>query len=60
MPEDTIVGNGSNKPSSVVSQGWFIHLDKNIIPEVPLTVHNRGPREMHLIDKLTFTVHGFI
>jgi hypothetical protein len=23
MPADTIVGNGSNKPSSVVSQEWF-------------------------------------
>ena len=59
MPADTIVGNGSNKPSSVVSQEWFIHLDnKNIIPEVPLTVHNRGPREMYSKDKHTFTVDG--
>ena len=41
LPENTIVGNGGNKPISQVCKEWLIHIEApNIRPEVPITVNN--------------------
>jgi hypothetical protein len=48
IPENTIVGNASNKPISQVCKEWLIYLNnKNIVPEVPVTVFNRNPSKFY-------------
>jgi hypothetical protein len=59
IPENTIVGNASNKPISQVCKEWLIYLNnKNIVPEVPVTVVNRNPSKFYKKPTHTFTVDG--